>query len=160
MRRITGTQPSLSNCVLYLVAPLPCFIFVFQPLWDWLFFWQKVPDHIPLDSSRFRLLNPQVIRETALDLLHFPSPRRRLWGSEKVMDTHTHTHINMNGIFITHPSAHLPWYPPIKHLLLTYSTRFYGSMLKPSQASLQLYKHKKKPVLFMIALSVNQLIPE
>uniref|UniRef100_H3BYI8 Lactosylceramide alpha-2,3-sialyltransferase n=1 Tax=Tetraodon nigroviridis TaxID=99883 RepID=H3BYI8_TETNG len=56
-------------------------------LWDWLFFWQKVPDHIPLDSSRFRLLNPQVIRETALHLLRFPPPRWRLWGSEKNIPT-------------------------------------------------------------------------
>lgn len=57
-----------------------------QPLWDWLFFWQKVPDQIPLEVHRFRLLNPKVIRETALDLLKYPPPRRRLWGKDKVID--------------------------------------------------------------------------
>ncbi|KAM3612220.1 uncharacterized protein V6R79_004841 [Siganus canaliculatus] len=50
------------------------------PLWDWLFFWQKVPDQIPLEPQRFRLLNPDVIRETALDLLNYPPPTKRLWG--------------------------------------------------------------------------------
>lgn len=92
-------------------------MFVFQPLWDWLFFWQKVPDHIPLDSDRFRLLNPQVIRETALDLLHFPPPRWHLWGGEKVMETHTYTHIYKYEWNLYHPSICSPTYPPIKHLL-------------------------------------------
>ncbi|XP_035509485.1 tyrosine-protein kinase JAK1 [Morone saxatilis] len=53
------------------------------PLWDWLFFWQKVPDQIPLEPHRFRLLNPLVIRETALDLLKYPPPRTRLWGQDQ-----------------------------------------------------------------------------
>uniref|UniRef100_A0A671W1M9 Lactosylceramide alpha-2,3-sialyltransferase n=1 Tax=Sparus aurata TaxID=8175 RepID=A0A671W1M9_SPAAU len=57
------------------------------PLWDWLFFWQKVPDQIPLEAHRFRLLNPKVIRETALDLLKYPPPRRRLWGKDKNVPT-------------------------------------------------------------------------
>lgn len=50
------------------------------PLWDWLFFWQKVPAQIPIESQRFRLLNPDVIRETSQDLLKYPPPRPRLWG--------------------------------------------------------------------------------
>lgn len=50
------------------------------PLWDWLFFWQKVPEQIPIESQRFRLLNPDVIRETSQDLLKYPPPRTRLWG--------------------------------------------------------------------------------
>ncbi|XP_044062198.1 lactosylceramide alpha-2,3-sialyltransferase isoform X2 [Siniperca chuatsi] len=57
------------------------------PLWDWLFFWQKVPDQIPLEPHRFRLLNPHVIRETALDLLKYPPPRPRLWGSDQNVPT-------------------------------------------------------------------------
>ncbi|KAL4660960.1 lactosylceramide alpha-2,3-sialyltransferase [Arapaima gigas] len=48
--------------------------------WDRLFFWQKVPDRIPVELSQFRILNPEIIRETALDLLHLPAPRSRLWG--------------------------------------------------------------------------------
>ncbi|XP_069027081.1 lactosylceramide alpha-2,3-sialyltransferase [Embiotoca jacksoni] len=57
------------------------------PLWDWLFFWQKVPDQIPLQPARFRLLNPHVIRETALDLLKYPPPTARLWGRDQNVPT-------------------------------------------------------------------------
>lgn len=57
------------------------------PLWDWLFFWQKVPDQIPLEPHRFRLLNPQIIRETALDLLKYSAPRPRLWGRDQNVPT-------------------------------------------------------------------------
>ncbi|XP_056295896.1 lactosylceramide alpha-2,3-sialyltransferase [Pseudoliparis swirei] len=57
------------------------------PLWDWLFFWQKVPDRLALETDRFRLLNPQVIREAALDLLKYPPPRPRLWWSDQNVPT-------------------------------------------------------------------------
>nr|XP_046263080.1 lactosylceramide alpha-2,3-sialyltransferase [Scatophagus argus]XP_046263081.1 lactosylceramide alpha-2,3-sialyltransferase [Scatophagus argus] len=57
------------------------------PLWDWLFFWQKVPDKIPLEPHRFRILNPHVIRETALELLKYPLPRRCLWGTDQNVPT-------------------------------------------------------------------------
>lgn len=59
------------------------------PLWDWLFFWQKVPDQIPLQPHSFRLLNPYVIKEAALDLLKYPPPRRRawLWGKDQNVPT-------------------------------------------------------------------------
>ncbi|XP_055015202.1 lactosylceramide alpha-2,3-sialyltransferase isoform X2 [Boleophthalmus pectinirostris] len=56
-------------------------------LWDRFFFWQKVPDHVPIESHRFRLLNPDVIRETALDLLQYPTPRFRLWGWDRNVPT-------------------------------------------------------------------------
>ncbi|XP_017278646.1 lactosylceramide alpha-2,3-sialyltransferase [Kryptolebias marmoratus] len=57
------------------------------PLWDWIFFWQKVPKEIPLEPSRFRLLSPHIIRETALDLLKYPQPRQRLWGWDQNVPT-------------------------------------------------------------------------
>ncbi|XP_074530761.1 lactosylceramide alpha-2,3-sialyltransferase isoform X2 [Halichoeres trimaculatus] len=57
------------------------------PLLDWIFFWQKVPSQIPLEPHKFRLLNPQVIQETALDLLKYPAPRPRLWGSDQNVPT-------------------------------------------------------------------------
>ncbi|XP_044220688.1 lactosylceramide alpha-2,3-sialyltransferase isoform X1 [Thunnus albacares] len=57
------------------------------PLWDWLFFWQKVPDQIPLERNMFRLLNPRVIRETALDLLKYLPPTQRLWGWDQNVPT-------------------------------------------------------------------------
>ncbi|XP_056138722.1 lactosylceramide alpha-2,3-sialyltransferase [Lampris incognitus] len=56
-------------------------------LWDWLFFWQKVPDQIPLEPKRFRVLNPQVIKVTAMDLLHYPPPKLRLWGLDSNVPT-------------------------------------------------------------------------
>ncbi|KAJ8269418.1 hypothetical protein COCON_G00120250 [Conger conger] len=56
-------------------------------LWDWLFFWQKVPDKIPIEPSQFRILNPEIIREAALDLLHLPEPQPRLWGWDQNVPT-------------------------------------------------------------------------
>ncbi|XP_019725358.1 lactosylceramide alpha-2,3-sialyltransferase isoform X1 [Hippocampus comes] len=56
-------------------------------LWDWLFFWQNVPEEIPLERNRFRLLNPLVIKETALDLLKFSPPTTRLWGWDQNVPT-------------------------------------------------------------------------
>ncbi|KAM7388992.1 hypothetical protein PAMP_022993 [Pampus punctatissimus] len=57
------------------------------PLWDWLFFWQKVPDQIPLERRKFRLLNPLVIRETALDLLKYPPPKQHLMSWDQNVPT-------------------------------------------------------------------------
>uniref|UniRef100_W5UDN4 Lactosylceramide alpha-2,3-sialyltransferase n=1 Tax=Ictalurus punctatus TaxID=7998 RepID=W5UDN4_ICTPU len=56
-------------------------------LWDKLFFWQKVPGSIPVDPSKFRILNPAIIREAALDLLHYPKPKARLWGWDQNVPT-------------------------------------------------------------------------
>ncbi|KAG7223619.1 hypothetical protein INR49_028513, partial [Caranx melampygus] len=58
-----------------------------KSLLDRLFFWQKVPHEIPLEPQNFRLLNPDVIRETALDLLKYPPPRPRIWGWDKNVPT-------------------------------------------------------------------------
>ncbi|CAB1325135.1 unnamed protein product [Coregonus sp. 'balchen'] len=56
-------------------------------LWDWLFFWQKVPEEIPVDLSKFRMLNLEIIRQMAMDLLAFPSPQSRLWGWDQNVPT-------------------------------------------------------------------------
>ncbi|KTG01666.1 hypothetical protein cypCar_00031923 [Cyprinus carpio] len=56
-------------------------------LWDWLFFWQNVPVSVPLKASQFLLLNPEIIRETALDLLHYPNVKKRLWGWDQNVPT-------------------------------------------------------------------------
>ncbi|KAK0133911.1 Lactosylceramide alpha-2,3-sialyltransferase [Merluccius polli] len=56
-------------------------------LWDWLFFWKKVPDRIPLEPQRFRLLNLQVITETAMGLLQYPPPRLPAWGWDQNVPT-------------------------------------------------------------------------
>ncbi|XP_070769383.1 lactosylceramide alpha-2,3-sialyltransferase [Enoplosus armatus] len=68
------------------------------PLWDWLFFWRKVPDQIPLEPHRFRLLNPHVIRETALDLLKYPPPRPHLWGSDQNVPTMGVSALNLASV--------------------------------------------------------------
>uniref|UniRef100_A0A1A8Q721 Lactosylceramide alpha-2,3-sialyltransferase n=1 Tax=Nothobranchius pienaari TaxID=704102 RepID=A0A1A8Q721_9TELE len=68
------------------------------PLWDWIFFWQKVPNEVPLEPSRFRLLNPQVIRETALDLLRFSQPRPHLWGWDQNVPTLGMTALNLASL--------------------------------------------------------------
>ncbi|XP_040904281.1 lactosylceramide alpha-2,3-sialyltransferase isoform X2 [Toxotes jaculatrix] len=57
------------------------------PLWDRLFFWQTVPRQIPLERHKFRLLNPLVIREVALELLKYPPPTSRMWGWDKNVPT-------------------------------------------------------------------------
>ncbi|GAA6096893.1 lactosylceramide alpha-2,3-sialyltransferase isoform X1 [Tachysurus ichikawai] len=56
-------------------------------LWDKLFFWQKVPGSIPVDPSKFRILNPEIIRETALKLLQYPNPKPRRWGWDQNVPT-------------------------------------------------------------------------
>nr|XP_006629775.2 PREDICTED: lactosylceramide alpha-2,3-sialyltransferase isoform X1 [Lepisosteus oculatus]XP_015200482.1 PREDICTED: lactosylceramide alpha-2,3-sialyltransferase isoform X3 [Lepisosteus oculatus]XP_015200483.1 PREDICTED: lactosylceramide alpha-2,3-sialyltransferase isoform X1 [Lepisosteus oculatus]XP_015200484.1 PREDICTED: lactosylceramide alpha-2,3-sialyltransferase isoform X1 [Lepisosteus oculatus] len=55
--------------------------------WDWLFFWQRVPEEIPIGISQFRILNPEIIRQTALDLLHFPAPQPKIWGWDQNVPT-------------------------------------------------------------------------
>ncbi|KAM9850166.1 lactosylceramide alpha-2,3-sialyltransferase isoform 1-T3 [Aulostomus maculatus] len=57
------------------------------PWWDRLFFWRKVPDQIPLEPHRFRLLHPNVIREASLDLLKYSPPTARLWGWDQNVPT-------------------------------------------------------------------------
>lgn len=68
------------------------------PLWDWIFFWQKVPEHVPLDPAHFRLLNPQVIREMAFNLLSYPPPRPRLWGWDQNVPTLGVTALNLASL--------------------------------------------------------------
>ncbi|KAF7707206.1 lactosylceramide alpha-2,3-sialyltransferase isoform X2 [Silurus meridionalis] len=55
-------------------------------LWDKLFFWQKVPNSIPVDPSKFLILNPEIIRETALNL-QYPIPKPRYWGWDQNIPT-------------------------------------------------------------------------
>ncbi|XP_026877775.2 lactosylceramide alpha-2,3-sialyltransferase isoform X1 [Electrophorus electricus] len=63
--------------------------------WDKLFFWQKVPGHIPVAQSKIRILNPEIIRQSALDLLDFPKPKQRLWGWDQNIPTIGMTAVNL-----------------------------------------------------------------
>ncbi|XP_033870138.3 lactosylceramide alpha-2,3-sialyltransferase-like [Acipenser ruthenus] len=56
-------------------------------LWDRLFFWQEVPKEIPIGTSQFRILNPEIIGQTAVDLLQFSEPRRTFWGWDQNVPT-------------------------------------------------------------------------
>lgn len=68
------------------------------PWKDWFFFWKKVPAQIPIDTQRFRLLNPLVIREAALGLLRYPPPSARLWGWDQNVPTIGVTAVNLASL--------------------------------------------------------------
>ncbi|XP_059326243.1 lactosylceramide alpha-2,3-sialyltransferase isoform X2 [Ammospiza nelsoni] len=57
------------------------------PLWMRLFFWREVAEKIPFTSKQFRILNPVIVKETALDILQFPEPRSKFWGWDKNVPT-------------------------------------------------------------------------
>ncbi|XP_068799763.1 lactosylceramide alpha-2,3-sialyltransferase isoform X2 [Struthio camelus] len=57
------------------------------PLWVRLFFWKEVAAKIPFTSKQFRILNPIIVKETALDILQFPEPRSKFWGWDKNVPT-------------------------------------------------------------------------
>lgn len=57
------------------------------PLWVRLFFWKQVAEKIPVTPKQFRILNPIIIKETALDILQYPEPRSKFWGWEKNVPT-------------------------------------------------------------------------
>ncbi|KAM3837285.1 lactosylceramide alpha-2,3-sialyltransferase isoform 2-T2 [Vipera latastei] len=58
------------------------------PLWMHLFFWKNVAMKIPLAPRKFRILNPAVVKETALDILQYPEPQEKLFfGDQNVATT-------------------------------------------------------------------------
>ncbi|XP_007477799.2 lactosylceramide alpha-2,3-sialyltransferase isoform X1 [Monodelphis domestica] len=58
-----------------------------MPLWVQLFFWKHVAEKIPLQSKQFRILNPVIIKNTAIDMLHYSEPQPRIWGWSKNVPT-------------------------------------------------------------------------
>ncbi|XP_053163311.1 lactosylceramide alpha-2,3-sialyltransferase isoform X2 [Hemicordylus capensis] len=57
------------------------------PLWMRLFFWKQVAEKIPVTPKQFRILNPLIIKETALDILEYPKPKPKFWGWDKNVPT-------------------------------------------------------------------------
>ncbi|XP_059506115.1 lactosylceramide alpha-2,3-sialyltransferase isoform X3 [Stegostoma tigrinum] len=55
--------------------------------WKRIWFWQKVTEELPIEPTQFRILNPEIIRETALDLLQLPEPQSKLWGWDQNIPT-------------------------------------------------------------------------
>uniref|UniRef100_A0A8C6XAZ3 Lactosylceramide alpha-2,3-sialyltransferase n=1 Tax=Naja naja TaxID=35670 RepID=A0A8C6XAZ3_NAJNA len=54
------------------------------PLWMHLFFWKNVPTKIPISPRRFQILNPVIVKETALDILQYLEPQGWLFWRQKV----------------------------------------------------------------------------
>ncbi|XP_069712624.1 lactosylceramide alpha-2,3-sialyltransferase isoform X2 [Phaenicophaeus curvirostris] len=92
------------------------------PLWVRLFFWKEVAEKIPFTSKQFRILNPVIIKETALDILQFPEPRSKFWGWDKnvptigvtavVLATHLCDEVSLAGFGydLDQPNAPLHYY--------------------------------------------------
>nr|XP_056718091.1 lactosylceramide alpha-2,3-sialyltransferase [Euleptes europaea] len=57
------------------------------PLWVRLFFWKQVAEKIPVTPEQFRILNPIIIKETALDILQYPEPQPKFWGWDQNVPT-------------------------------------------------------------------------
>uniref|UniRef100_A0A8C5M0K1 Lactosylceramide alpha-2,3-sialyltransferase n=1 Tax=Leptobrachium leishanense TaxID=445787 RepID=A0A8C5M0K1_9ANUR len=55
--------------------------------WNRLFFWKSVAEQIPLKATQFRILNPLIVKETALDILQYPHPFYKWIGWEKNIPT-------------------------------------------------------------------------
>ncbi|XP_040275184.1 lactosylceramide alpha-2,3-sialyltransferase isoform X1 [Bufo bufo] len=56
-------------------------------IWDRLFFWKSVNDKLPLKANQIRILNPLIVKETAMDILQFPPPRQKWLGWNKNVPT-------------------------------------------------------------------------
>ncbi|KAM6448238.1 lactosylceramide alpha-2,3-sialyltransferase [Liasis olivaceus] len=57
------------------------------PLWMQLFFWKQVAAKIPVTPKQFRILNPIIVKETAVDILQYPEPQPKFWGWSKDLPT-------------------------------------------------------------------------
>ncbi|XP_075050222.1 lactosylceramide alpha-2,3-sialyltransferase [Mixophyes fleayi] len=56
-------------------------------VWNRLFFWKSVAEELPLKSHQFRILNPLIVKETAMDILQFSPPSQKWWGWDKNVPT-------------------------------------------------------------------------
>nr|XP_020451129.1 lactosylceramide alpha-2,3-sialyltransferase isoform X2 [Monopterus albus] len=105
-------------------------------LWDRLFFWKSIPDQVPVKPHRFRLLNPQVIEETAFYLLKYPAPTSRLWGSDQNVPTLGVSALNLASLLCDEVSLAGFGYNFSDHRM---PLHYHDSM--PMSAMLQQYMH-------------------
>ncbi|XP_072432276.1 lactosylceramide alpha-2,3-sialyltransferase isoform X1 [Chiloscyllium punctatum] len=94
--------------------------------WERIWFWQKVTEELPIKPTQFRILNPEIIRETALDLLQLPEPRSKLWGwhqniptlgvSAVVLATHLCDEVSLAGFGynLSQPQIPLHYYENVQ----------------------------------------------
>ncbi|XP_058041520.1 lactosylceramide alpha-2,3-sialyltransferase [Ahaetulla prasina] len=95
------------------------------PLWMHLFFWKKVAMKIPLPPGNFRILNPIIVKETALDILQYPEPQPWLFFRDQntptigliatVLATHLCDEVSLAGFGydLRHPETPLHYYDNI-----------------------------------------------
>ncbi|XP_051883597.1 ST3 beta-galactoside alpha-2,3-sialyltransferase 7 [Pristis pectinata] len=95
-------------------------------LWQKLWFWQSVPELVPLEPHNFRILNLDVIRETAMNYLGFPEPTYSWWRWKQVIPTlgvtsvitalHLCDEVNLAGFGydMHHPDLPLHYYEAIR----------------------------------------------
>ncbi|XP_067885441.1 lactosylceramide alpha-2,3-sialyltransferase-like isoform X2 [Heterodontus francisci] len=95
-------------------------------LWERIWFWQDVAKEVPIEPSQFRILNPEIIRETAIDLLQLPEPRSKFWGwdqniptlgvSAVVLATHLCDEVSLAGFGynLSQPQTPLHYYENIQ----------------------------------------------
>ncbi|XP_006003188.1 lactosylceramide alpha-2,3-sialyltransferase [Latimeria chalumnae] len=86
--------------------------------WSRLFFWQEVATRIPINPSQFRILNPLIVKETALDMLQYPEPRHTLWSWDQnvptlgatavVLATHMCDEVSLAGFGYNLSQPHTP----------------------------------------------------
>uniref|UniRef100_UPI00398F6ADC lactosylceramide alpha-2,3-sialyltransferase-like n=1 Tax=Pristiophorus japonicus TaxID=55135 RepID=UPI00398F6ADC len=56
-------------------------------LWQKMWFWQSVVESVPLEPQNYRILNLDIVRETALTFLGYPEPRHNQWRWKQVVPT-------------------------------------------------------------------------
>uniref|UniRef100_H3AH78 Lactosylceramide alpha-2,3-sialyltransferase n=1 Tax=Latimeria chalumnae TaxID=7897 RepID=H3AH78_LATCH len=96
-----------------------------QGLWTKLWFWQSVVEFIPLCPKNFRILNLEIIRETALEFLGYPEPQDSpfrinqmvptLGVSAVVMATHLCDEVSLAGFGydLSRPQAPLHYFETV-----------------------------------------------
>ncbi|XP_064418219.1 ST3 beta-galactoside alpha-2,3-sialyltransferase 7 [Latimeria chalumnae] len=94
-------------------------------LWTKLWFWQSVVEFIPLCPKNFRILNLEIIRETALEFLGYPEPQDSpfrinqmvptLGVSAVVMATHLCDEVSLAGFGydLSRPQAPLHYFETV-----------------------------------------------
>ncbi|XP_078080467.1 ST3 beta-galactoside alpha-2,3-sialyltransferase 7 [Mustelus asterias] len=95
-------------------------------LWQKMWFWQSVVESIPLEPKSYRILNLDIVRETALNLLDFPGPHYDGWRWKQVLPTlgmisistalHLCDEVNLAGFGydMTRPDLPLHYYETVR----------------------------------------------
>nr|XP_014346386.1 PREDICTED: lactosylceramide alpha-2,3-sialyltransferase-like [Latimeria chalumnae] len=98
---------------------------IIRGLWTKLWFWQSVVEFIPLCPKNFRILNLEIIRETALEFLGYPEPQDSpfrinqmvptLGVSAVVMATHLCDEVSLAGFGydLSRPQAPLHYFETV-----------------------------------------------